>query len=240
MKRFHEVAVVKDRFEKIRGFLLGAEEDANDIVKFDYNIFRYIDVATFNEYVRGGQVQYFEQDSNNAIIVNYTDEELELFKKLGNKALLGVANKSMSFDDYIRNDVVFSYEHMLIHEKHGVTVGTLISVNREPFIGDVYSIMLFGKDCCISRMENHISRCTKSIQKWINFIRKNRNNGVLMVPANMYKDIAGSLGVLTHVNTPECHEVSGAVDVYQLKRKRFMEVKPEIERINEFIASILH
>ena len=61
-----------------------------------------------------------------------------------------------------------------------------------------------------------------------------------MVPANVYKDIAGSLGVLTHVNTPECHEVSGAVDVYQLKRKRFMEVKPEIERINEFIASILH
>lgn len=54
MKRFHEVAVVKDRFEEIKGFLLGAEEDANDIVKFDYNIFRYIDVATFNEYVRGG------------------------------------------------------------------------------------------------------------------------------------------------------------------------------------------
>lgn len=239
MKRFHEIAVVKDRQGEIKGFVLGAEEDVIDIRKFNYNKFRYVDVLTFYEYVRGEQVQYFKHDEMRGTVIAYTEEEVAHLKKIGGKAMLSLVEKNTTFADYIKNDIIFEYEHILIQEYHDAIAGSLVKVAKIPLVGDIYTIMLVGKDGCISRMESNISTYNKTIQRQINFVRKNDNNGILMIPAGVYKDIASTLGLLTYVNTAERDKPSGVAEMMYTPRERFMEVKPDIEYINTMVASML-
>lgn len=239
MKRFHEIAVVKDRQDEIKGFILGAEEDVIDISKFNYNKYRYVDMSTFYEYVRGGQVQYFRHDDVSGVVIGYTEEEVAHLKKIGGKAMLSIAERNATFADYIKNDVTFGYEHILIQEHHDAIAGSLVKVTKVPIVGNIYTIMLLGKDGYISRMESNISTYNKAIQRQINFVRKNDNNAVLMISAEVYKDIASTLGLLTYVNTAERDRPSGVTGMMYTPRERFIEVKPDIDYMNTLVASTL-
>lgn len=238
MKPLHEVAVIKDGNE-ITGFVLGHEKNLVDPKKLSYS---HVDVVTMENMVglvKNNMVQYFVWDkSKDRLSIQYTQEELEVIKKIGGKSGLNLIKSSSTLKDFIRNDIVLKHKHVeMVGRKIGVA-GALAHNMKMPFGINVYGIILIGDDNFGSMLSNWIANQDKNIRAQINPMYIQRNNASIAISEKIYTKLAYALNICTNVSTVERDKPSGIRGMMYSSQSAMTEAYNKIEPLNKKIYEI--